>query len=75
MTTTRNRVEVMHGANLDMLGRRDPEHYGDFTLAELEGQIDGWAREAGLNAALLPDEPRGRVHRAPPPRARDGATR
>jgi 3-dehydroquinate dehydratase len=25
---TRNRIEVMHGVNLDQLGRRDPEHYG-----------------------------------------------
>ena len=22
------RVEIMHGVNLDMLGRRDPAHYG-----------------------------------------------
>ena len=45
MTTTRNRVEVMHGANLDMLASRDPEHYGDFSLTELEGRIEGWAKE------------------------------
>jgi len=31
----KNRVEVLHGVNLDMLGRRDPEHYGTLTLAEL----------------------------------------
>ena len=35
----RNRVEVMHGVNLDQLGRRDPEHYGRLTLDELERQI------------------------------------
>ena len=28
----RNRVEVMHGVNLDQLGRRDPAHYGSLTL-------------------------------------------
>ena len=32
----RSRVEVLHGVNLDMLGRRDPPHYGTLTLAELE---------------------------------------
>ena len=32
----RNRIEVMHGVNLDQLGRRDPEHYGSLTLTELE---------------------------------------
>lgn len=38
------RVEVMHGVNLDQLGRRDPALYGALTLAELEQRI---AREAG----------------------------
>jgi 3-dehydroquinate dehydratase II len=44
----RNRVEVMHGVNLDQLGRRDPGHYGRITLSELEGRIAAWARERGL---------------------------
>ena len=30
------RIEVMHGVNLDMLGKRDPAQYGTLTLAELE---------------------------------------
>jgi 3-dehydroquinate dehydratase-2 len=44
----RNRIEVMHGVNLDQLGRRDPEHYGTQTLDELEIQIGSDARELGL---------------------------
>jgi 3-dehydroquinate dehydratase II len=44
----RNRVEVMHGVNLGELGRRDPEVYGDLTLAQLERRIGGFARELGL---------------------------
>jgi 3-dehydroquinate dehydratase II len=44
----RNRVEVMHGVNLDQLGRRDPAHYGALTLTELELQIAGTAAELGL---------------------------
>jgi 3-dehydroquinate dehydratase-2 len=45
---SRNRVEILHGVNLDTLGRRDPEIYGSFTLSELENQIGKWARELGL---------------------------
>jgi len=44
----RNRVEVMHGVNLDQLGRRDPDHYGSFTLTELELAISEAAGELGL---------------------------
>jgi 3-dehydroquinate dehydratase-2 len=42
------RVEVMHGVNLDQLGRRDPLLYGSLTLAELEGQVEQDARALGL---------------------------
>jgi 3-dehydroquinate dehydratase-2 len=48
-----NRVEVMHGVNLDQLGRRDPAHYGSLTLEELERQIDAAARELGLTARFF----------------------
>jgi 3-dehydroquinate dehydratase-2 len=37
--TQANRIEVMHGVNLDQLGRRDPAHYGRLTLTELELRI------------------------------------
>jgi 3-dehydroquinate dehydratase-2 len=43
-------VEVLHGVNLDQLGRREPEHYGTLTLAELERQIEGFAAELGMRA-------------------------
>ena len=43
-----NRIEIMHGVNLDQLGRRDPGHYGTITLAELEVRIAAAADELGL---------------------------
>jgi 3-dehydroquinate dehydratase-2 len=48
MPDVRNRIEVMHGANLDQLGRRDPGHYGTLTLIELERLISDTAAELGL---------------------------
>src|ERR1700693_6039287 len=44
----RPRVEVMHGVNLNQLGRRDPLLYGTLTLPELERRIEEDARELGL---------------------------
>jgi 3-dehydroquinate dehydratase-2 len=49
----RNRVEIMHGVNLDQLGRRDPGHYGRLTLEELELRITGDARELGLQVRFF----------------------
>jgi 3-dehydroquinate dehydratase-2 len=48
MNDVRNRVEVMHGVNLDQLGRRDPTQYGDLTFTELEVRISAAADELGL---------------------------
>ena len=44
----RNRVEVMHGVNLDQLGRRDPAVYGSQTLTELEVRVKHFATALGL---------------------------
>ncbi|MGH2860535.1 MAG: type II 3-dehydroquinate dehydratase [Solirubrobacteraceae bacterium] len=48
-----NRVEVMHGVNLDQLGRRDPAHYGKLDLPALERQIESWAQELGLSVRFF----------------------
>ena len=67
--TSRNRVEIMHGANLDVLGRRDPEQYGSFTLAELEHRIRRWARELDLDVRFFQTNHEGEfiehLHRLP----------
>jgi len=53
VSVTHNRVEVMHGVNLDQLGRRDPTHYGRVTLEELERRIGEVARELGLEVRFF----------------------
>jgi 3-dehydroquinate dehydratase-2 len=46
--STRNRVAIIHGVNLDMLGRRPVAIYGEMTLDQLEQQIAGFARALDL---------------------------
>ena len=46
------RVEVMHGVNFDVLGRRPSKHYGDLTLPELEVTVKRYARELDLEATF-----------------------
>lgn len=69
MVSTRNRVEVMHGVNLDMLGSRDKDIYGDFTLPELEVRIKRFARQLNLEAAFFDTNSEGELvehlHRLP----------
>jgi 3-dehydroquinate dehydratase II len=49
----RNRIEVMHGVNLDQLGRRDPAHYGTLTFDALERRISDVAGELGLQTRFF----------------------
>ena len=65
----KNRVEVMHGVNLDMLERRDPSIYGGLSLTELEVRIRGFGRELGLETTFSQTNHEGEfcelLHRAP----------
>ena len=67
--SARNRVEVMHGVNFDVLERRDPEIYGGLALIELENRIKHWARELALEARFFQNNSEGEfvehLHRLP----------
>jgi 3-dehydroquinate dehydratase-2 len=47
------RVALLHGPNLNMLGRRPAAHYGTVTLAELEAQVRAWGEELGMSVATF----------------------
>ena len=48
-----NRIHVMHGVNLDQLGRRDPAHYGGMSFLQLEQAIDAFAVELAVDARFF----------------------
>ena len=43
---------VVNGPNLNMLGRRNPEHYGDTTLADIEERMNRRATQLGVDLAF-----------------------
>jgi 3-dehydroquinate dehydratase-2 len=69
MSSTRNRVAVMHGVNFDILERRDTAIYGGRSLAQLEQQIAAWAHELGLEPIFFQTNHEGEfvehLHRLP----------
>lgn len=59
--SVRNRIEIVHGVNLDQLGRRDPTVYGGLTFDALEYQITAWAAEIGLTARFFQSNHEGEL--------------
>lgn len=39
---------VVHGPNLNLLGHREPEHYGNLTLANIDEQLQIMAKQANI---------------------------
>ncbi|WP_322506901.1 type II 3-dehydroquinate dehydratase, partial [Anaerolinea sp.] len=39
---------ILHGANLNLLGTREPQVYGALTLAEINARLHALAQELGV---------------------------
>ena len=46
-------ILVINGPNLNMLGRREPEIYGRFTLSDIEKITKSHASVSGLNCTFF----------------------
>ena len=46
-------ILVLHGPNLNLLGTREPAHYGSDTLADIDARLQLRAEQAGITLACL----------------------
>jgi 3-dehydroquinate dehydratase II len=56
---SRIRFEIMHGVNLNALGRRDAKHYGGLSFDQLEQQISEYARELEVETRFFQSNQEG----------------
>jgi 3-dehydroquinate dehydratase-2 len=54
-------VLVVHGANLELLGRREPEVYGSVTLGRIREAIEGRARARGARVTWVSSNHEGEI--------------
>ena len=61
-------VLVLHGVNLNMFGKRDPEQYGTITLAEIDARLVALAAELDVEIEVFQTNVEGamcdRIHAA-----------
>lgn len=62
------RILVLHGVNLNMFGKRDPNQYGTATLADIDAALQTLAQELGASVECFQTNHEGlmveRVHQA-----------
>ncbi len=55
------KLMVINGPNLNMLGIREPEIYGNQTYADLENYIEEYADKLGIEAVVLQSNGEGEI--------------
>ncbi len=55
------KILVLHGANLNMFGKRDSSHYGTITLKQIDEQISELASKLGFNVECYQTNHEGEI--------------
>ena len=55
------RISVIHGPNLRLLGRREPQVYGHSTLADIDGRLNAAATDLGVEIESFQSNSEGEI--------------
>jgi 3-dehydroquinate dehydratase-2 len=55
------KILVVHGPNLNLLGKREPETYGSVSLEDLDGRIHALCSDLGLTAEIVQSNSEGTI--------------
>lgn len=55
------KILVIHGPNLDLLGKREPEIYGNYTLDDINRKVRGIAKKRGLEVEFFHSNSEGEI--------------
>lgn len=57
----KHKILVIHGPNLNMLGKREPEKYGTSTLDEIDATIEAHGNKAGIEVQAFQSNHEGNI--------------
>ncbi|MFA4983930.1 MAG: type II 3-dehydroquinate dehydratase [Candidatus Omnitrophota bacterium] len=57
----RIRILVIHGPNLNLLGQREPDVYGNITLSEINRRLKKTAEKLNLNITVMQSNHEGKI--------------
>lgn len=55
------RILVIHGPNLNLLGKREPDVYGSVTIDQINGDLKKLAEERGISLDILQSNHEGEI--------------
>jgi 3-dehydroquinate dehydratase-2 len=55
------KILVIHGPNLNLLGKREPKIYGAFTIAQIDARLKALAKEQGVSVETFQSNHEGEI--------------